>query len=291
MLGRRVLLVSAALVLLLAGCVGLSWRTGLDPVAPAPTSAFPAVLIATGAQLAAAGNCIGCHTAPGGPALAGGLGLETGFGTVYSSNLSPDPATGIGQWSLAAFTRALREGISRDGSHLFPAFPYTHFTRLRDEDVQALYAYFMTRAPVQAVAPGNTLRFPFNVRALQAGWKLLYFEPGVYRDDDLRSVAWNRGAYLADGLTHCAACHTPRNRAGAELRDAAYAGSKVDGWEAPALNAANPAPLAWTQQDLLDYLRHGESERHGVAAGVMADVVHRGLAVLPEADIQALAMY
>ena len=281
----------AVVVLLLVGCVGLSWRSAVAPVATPAATGFPAPLIATGAQLAAAGNCAACHSAPGGLAFGGGLGLETGFGLAYSSNISPDPATGIGAWSETAFARALREGVSRDGRHLLPIFPYTHFTKLGDADVKALYAFFMTRVPVVAPARENTIRFPFNVRALQAGWKLLYFEPGAYRNDDTRSLAWNRGAYLAEGLTHCAACHTPRNAAGAERRDAAYAGALVEGWWAPPLNAANPAPLSWTQQDLFDYLRHGESERHGVAAGAMAGVVHQGLAALPDADIQALAMY
>jgi mono/diheme cytochrome c family protein len=185
----------------------------------------------------------------------------------------------------------LREGVSRDGSHLFPAFPYTHFTKLSDDDVAALYAYFMTRPPVVSATRPNTLRFPFNVRALQAAWKLLYFERGRYEAQPGHSPVWNRGAYLAEGITHCAACHTPRNAAGAERRDAPYAGAPFDGWLAPALSAANPAPLPWTQRDLADYLRRGESESHGAAAGAMAAVVHQGLAALPDADVQALATY
>ena len=181
--------------------------------------------------------------------------------------------------------------VARDGSHLLPAFPYTHFTKLTDGDVTALYAFFMTRPAV--VAPGrvNTIKFPFNVRALQAGWKFLFFDRGAYQNVNAKSETWNRGAYLADGITHCAACHTPRNRYGAEQANAAYAGAPFDGWLAPPLNAANPAPMPWTQQDLYDYLRTGESEVHGVAAGAMASVVHSGLAKLPDADIQALATY
>jgi len=286
---KRILLGLA--VLLLVGSFGLSWRPAVTPIAPPAADSFTPAQVALGAQLAAAGNCAGCHTAPGGPAFAGGLGLETDFGVAYSTNISPDPVTGIGNWSEAAFARAMREGVARDGSHLLPAFPYTHFTKLSDGDVRALYAFFMTRPAVVAADRENTIRFPFNVRALQAGWKLLFFDAGVYQPVAAKSDIWNRGAYLAEGITHCAACHTPRNRFGAEQGQAAYAGAPFDGWFAPPLNAANPAPLPWTQQDLYDYLRSGESEAHGVAAGVMASVVHDGLAKLPDDDIRALATY
>lgn len=285
------ILIGSVLVLLLVGCVGISWRPSMEPVAPPAAASFTPTLVAFGAQLAAAGNCAACHTAPGGAAFAGGLGLETGFGLAYSSNITPDPQTGIGGWSEAAFARAMREGVDREGSHLLPAFPYTHFTKLSDADVKALYAFFMTRPAVVAEERENTIKFPFNVRALLAGWKLLFFDRGVYQNVRGKSEVWNRGAYLAEGLTHCAACHTLRNRFGAEQSQLAYAGAPFEGWLAPALNASNPAPLPWTQQDLYDYLRSGESEAHGVAAGAMASVVHDGLAKLPDADLRALATY
>jgi mono/diheme cytochrome c family protein len=278
-------------MLLLTGCGGFVWQPAIAPVAPQQVATFTPAVIAAGEQLASAGNCAGCHTVAGGPNFGGGLGLETGFGVVYSTNISPDLESGIGNWSEAAFTRAMREGVARDGSHLLPVFPYTHFTKLTDEDVHALFAYFMTRPAMPAVNRQNTLRFPFNVRALQAGWKWLNFKPGALAQDPAKSVAWNRGAYLAEGIAHCAACHTPRNRWGAERADAPYAGAPLDGWLAPALNASNPAPMPWTQQDLYEYLRKGESELHGAAAGPMADVVHEGLAKLPDADLQALATY
>jgi mono/diheme cytochrome c family protein len=286
---KRILI--GVVVVLLVGCVGISWRPAVAPVSPPSADSFAPTLVALGGQLAAAGNCAGCHTVAGGPAYGGGLGLETGFGLAYSTNITPDPQTGIGNWSEEAFTRAMREGVDREGSHLLPAFPYTHFTKLTDGDVKALYAFFMTRPAVVAPDRVNTIKFPFNVRALQAGWKLLFFDRGVYQTVSGKSEAWNRGAYLAEGITHCAACHTPRNRFGAEQGNAAYAGAPFDGWLAPPLNAANPAPMPWTQQDLYDYLRSGESETHGVAAGVMASVVHDGLAKLPDADLQALATY
>lgn len=286
---KRILIASIAL--LVVACTGLSWRPALAPISPPDVNSFAPALVARGETLAAAGNCAGCHTSKDGAAYGGGLGLETGFGLAYSSNISPDPQTGIGHWSEAAFTRAMRDGVARDGSHLLPAFPYTHFTKLTDEDVKALYAFFMTRSPVVVTERANTIRFPFNVRALQAGWKLLFFDHGIYQPVAAKNEAWNRGAYLAEGITHCAACHTPRNRFGAERDDAAYAGAPFDGWLAPPLNASNPAPVPWTQADLYDYLRTGESERHGVAAGSMASVIHNGLAKLPDADIQALATY
>ena len=286
---KRILI--GVVVVLLVGCVGISWRPALAAVSSPAADSFAPALVALGAQLAAAGSCAGCHTAEDGPAYGGGLGLETGFGLAYSTNITPDQETGIGNWSEEAFTRALREGVDREGSHLLPAFPYTHFTKLTDGDVNALYAFFMTRPAVVANNRSGTLRFPFNVRALQAGWKVLFFKPGVYESVAAQSVAWNRGAYLAEGIAHCAACHTPRNRFGAERSDSAYSGAPIDGWLAPALNAANPAPLPWTQQDLYDYLRTGESRRHGVAAGPMATVVHDGLAKLPDTDLQALATY
>jgi mono/diheme cytochrome c family protein len=286
---KRILI--AVVVVLLVGGAGLTWRPALAPISPPAVDSFPAPRVALGAQLAAAGNCAACHTIPDGPAYGGGLGLETGFGLAYSPNISPDPQTGIGNWSEAAFDRAMRDGVARDGSHLFPAFPYTHFAKLSDEDVKALYAFFMTRPPVVAPDRENTIKFPFNVRALQAGWKLLFFDRGPYQNAAAKSEPWNRGAYLAEGITHCAACHTPHSRYGAERGNAAYAGASFDGWLAPPLNAANPAPMPWTQQDLYDYLRTGESELHGVAAGAMASVVHSGLAKLPDTDIQALATY
>jgi len=167
----------------------------------------------------------------------------------------------------------MREGVARDGSHLFPAFPYNHFTKLADDDVRALYAYFMTRPPVHAPARTNGLPFPFNVRALQAGWKLLFFTPGRSQPDAAKSAEWNRGADLAQGLSHCGACHTPRNFLGGEKDGDAYAGALVDDWIAPPLTAANPAPAPWTQDERHNYLRNGVSVLHGTSAGPMAAVV------------------
>jgi mono/diheme cytochrome c family protein len=216
--------------------------------------------------------------------------MATPFGVLYSTNITPDPETGIGTWSEAAFARAMHDGVARDGSLLFPAFPYDHFTKLSDADVQALYAFFMTRAPVRAPAYENGLPFPLNVRYLQAGWRLLFFQPGRFEPDASKSAEWNRGAYLAEGLSHCGACHTPRNLLGAEKTGAAYAGAGVDNWIAPPLNEANVDPVPWTAEQLGAYLRTGVSDLHGSAAGPMAPVVH-GLAALAPSDVEAIALY
>jgi mono/diheme cytochrome c family protein len=278
------------------GCLGLTgfgllaWRPAIAPTAlPAPGS-FAPELIAKGEALAGGGYCAACHTTRDGQRFAGGYAMATPFGVIYSTNITPDPETGIGTWSEAAFRRAMHEGVSRDGSHLLPVFSYDHFTRLSDEDVRALYAYFMTRTPVHAPARPNGIPFPFNIRYLQAGWKLLFFRPGRFEPDGEKSAEWNRGAYLALGLSHCGACHTPRNLLGAEKQGDAYGGAVIDNWVAPPLTAANPAPAPWTREELYDYLRTGTSVLHGTAAGPMSPVV-QGLAALPDSDVRAIATY
>jgi mono/diheme cytochrome c family protein len=284
-------LVTACFVL--AGFLLLAWRPGIAPIErPAPTS-FSAASIARGQVLAAEGHCASCHTAHDAEPLAGGYAMNTPFGIIYGSNITPDPKTGIGQWSLQAFARAMREGVSRDGSHLFPAFPYYAFTKLSDADIEALYAYFMTRQAVSARAPANTLPFPLSVRAFQEGWKLLFFRIGRYRTNPSKSTAWNHGAYLAEGLADCSGCHTPRNALGAEKTRAPYAGGVVDGWIAPSLTAANPSPIPWTEDDLFDYLRTGISALHGATAGTMTDVIRGSLAlpVVPDSDVHDIAVY
>jgi nicotinate dehydrogenase subunit B len=184
----------------------------------------------------------------------------------------------------------MREGIHRDGRHLYPAFPYTHFANATDADLQALYAHLMAQAPVRAEAPRNQLRFPFNLRPLLAGWNALFHRGGTFPTDPTKSETWNRGAYLVEGLGHCGACHSPRNALGAENTNAYLAGGFTEGWEAPALTAVSRAPIPWTEDELYAYLRTGESRFHGVAAGPMAPVV-RELAALGDDDIRAMAVY
>ena len=288
---KRLLIGFAGLVVLgLLAFFVLAYEPAIAPITPPPAASFPADLVARGEALAGGGYCTNCHTAKGWGAFAGGYAMQTPFGVIYSTNITPDPQTDIGTWSEAAFARAMRDGVARDGSYLFPAFPYTHFTKLSDDDVQALYAYLMTRAPVQAPPQTNGLPFPLNMRVLQAGWRLLFFHPGRFQPDPARDAAWNRGAYLAQGLSHCGACHTPRNFLGAEKDDDRYAGAPVDEWIAPPLTAANPAPTPWTQSELHAFLRTGVSVLHGTAAGPMTPVVH-GLSTVPDEDVQAIAAY
>ncbi|RAU41598.1 MULTISPECIES: molybdopterin cofactor-binding domain-containing protein [unclassified Pseudomonas] len=269
----------------------LPWRAEIAPITPPAADTWSAATLERGRLLAAAGDCAVCHTAPGGIRNAGGLAMQTPFGTLYSSNITPDPETGIGKWSYPAFERAMREGISRDGKHLYPAFPYTAFRNIDDADMQALYAYLMAQAPVKQVQPANDLRFPFSLRPLMAGWNALFLRSGEVQAQPQRSEQWNRGQYLVNGLGHCAACHSPRNVMGAEKGGASFlAGGTVDGWEAPALNGLSKAPTPWTEDQLFNYLSTGYSDAHGAAAGPMGPVVAE-LSKLPKSDVRAMAVY
>lgn len=271
-------------LLVLGSCASL---IAIAPQTPPAPQSFPPQLVAKGAQLSAIGNCVTCHTAREGKPYAGGFPIKTPFGTVHGTNITPEPETGIGLWSEAAFARAMREGVDREGRHLYPAFPYDHFTKTTEEDIRALYAFIMTREPVRARVPVNTVIIP---RPLIAIWKAMYFERGVFRANPARDARWNRGAYLSEGLGHCGACHTPRNKLGAEDKRRPYAGGEVAGWHAPALDAGSPSPVPWTAQAMAAYLRSGIAEAHALAAGPMIGVV-RNLAQVDEADIGAIALY
>jgi nicotinate dehydrogenase subunit B len=267
----------------------MPWRA-IAPIARPDATVFSAETIARGQQFATLGDCAVCHTSANGIPNAGGKPLMTPFGTIHSTNITPDVETGIGAWSYPAFERAMREGIHRDGRHLYPAFPYTHFARTTDADMQALYAYLMAQPAVRAETPQNALAFPFNQRPLMAGWNALFHKPGAFQPDPAKSEIWNRGAYLVEGLGHCSACHSPRNALGAEVAGAHLAGGFADSWEAPALTSLSRAPIPWSEDELYAYLRTGESRLHGVAAGPMAPVV-KELAALPDSDIRAMAVY
>jgi nicotinate dehydrogenase subunit B len=248
-------------------------------------------LLERGRQLAALGNCVACHTVEGGAPNAGGRPIATPFGTVYSTNLTPDAATGIGAWSFSAFQRAMREGISRDGRHLYPAFPYTAFTQAGDDDLQALYAHLMTQPAVANVVPQTQLAFPYNARPLMGLWNAVYLQPGPVAPVAGQTAQWNRGAQLVNGLGHCTACHTPRDARGGELARSAYlGGAVVDGWEAPPLGKGARGPVPWTEDALVQYLRTGHHAHHGMAGGTMAPVV-QALAQADEADLRAMAHY
>jgi mono/diheme cytochrome c family protein len=290
-LSRRSLLVLVCVggVAVLA-YLAAAWQPSIRAVDPPATASLPAEKIAAGKVLAEAAGCIDCHTVKGGATAAGGVEMQRMFGTIASTNITPDPDTGIGRWSLAAFARALREGVSRDGKPLFAmAFPFDHFTRLTDGDIAALYAYLMSLPPAEAPAPPDTVPFPLDIRALQATWKALYFSPGAYRPDPSHDARWNRGAYLAEAVLRCSACHTARNLLGAESVGHPYGGGPVDGWWATALDV-DPSPARWTERQLFVYLRTGESPPHGAALAAMQRVVRR-LQALPDSDITAIATY
>lgn len=288
---RRAINVATGVLVVGAACVVLSaCRSAIRPIEPVAASTFPESQVRRGAVLAAIGDCQQCHTVPGGRAYAGGLPLKTPFGTIYSTNITPDVETGIGAWSREAFMRAMREGVDQEGGHLYPAFPYDHYTLITDEDGQALYAYLMTRAPVHAVAPQNDLRFPFNIRKALVIWKRLYLREGPYQPDTSQSDEWNRGAYLVQGLGHCGVCHTPRNALGAEERQHELAGGEAEGWTAYALDRTSPAPVPWDVESMAAYLRRGWHADHGVARGPMQSVT-ADLASVPESDVRAIATY
>lgn len=285
----------------LAFCVVLAVAAGIlaiiiarwpaiAPIAPPAANSFDPASVKRGAALVAIGNCDVCHTAPGGRAFAGGRAVPTPFGSIYSTNITPDPETGIGRWSKAAFQRAMRFGVRRDGAYLYPAFPYDHFTLVSDDDDNALYAYLMTRTPVRAPPVPDRLPFPLNIRLVMSGWNLLFLHPGPYRADAAHDAAWNRGVYLVDGLGHCGACHTPRNLLGAERTDLKFSGGEVEGWTAYALNELSPAPVPWNAAALRHYLRYGWEDSHGVARGPMAEVAG-DLHLIPADDMRAIAMY
>jgi mono/diheme cytochrome c family protein len=282
---------AAAAVIVICGFWVYAWHSSLPAMSPSARPSFDVATVERGRLLAAIGYCAACHTAPGSAPYAGNYPMVTGFGTIYASNITPDPESGIGEWSPAAFRRAMHEGVDPEGRNLFPAFPYDHFTKMSDADVDAIYAYIMTDIPpVKEVTRQPSIPFPLNIRFLQSGWKLLFVHFGRYEPDPSQSAAWNRGAYLVEGVSHCGACHTPRNALGAEEKSKQYAGAVIDNWTAPPLTKANPSAVPWTAADFIVYLKTGSDPYHGVASGPMAEVA-AGLRQLPDSDVEAIGTY
>jgi mono/diheme cytochrome c family protein len=267
-----------------------AWQSPIAAIVPSSAGPFEPALVHRGALLALAGDCATCHTVPGGAAYAGGLAIRTPFGTIYSTNITPDVETGIGRWSEQAFVRALRAGVDREGRHLYPAFPYDHFTLVSDDDTKALYAFFMSRDPVKAKARANELPFPISIRLVLAGWKLLFLRRERFAADPTRDAVWNRGKYLVDGLGHCGACHSPRNLMGAEEKSRSFEGGEAEGWRAYALGISSQSAVPWDENSLADYLANGFHPLHGVARGPMANVVDN-LAKIDRTDVNAMARY
>lgn len=280
-------------VLLLAGVGAKLLLWPADDIGPPakPSSLSQEQLVARGAYLARAGDCMACHTTRGGVQYAGGRALATPFGNVISPNITPDKDTGIGAWSADDFWRAMHNGKSKDGRLLYPAFPYTSYTRVRREDSDALYAYFQSVPPQRQANLPHALRFPYNQQIALAAWRALYFKPAAYQDDPARSVEWNRGAYLVQGLGHCSACHSGRTTLGGSEEGLSGGLIPVLGWYAPSLTSNAEAGLGdWETEHIVQLLHTGVSPRATVF-GPMAEVVRQSLQHLAVTDVRAMAVY
>jgi mono/diheme cytochrome c family protein len=289
---RRLLIALLALAAIAAVAVAALWpreqfiaASSAAAYAPTPDN------IARGAYLARAGNCMACHTARGGVAYAGGRALDTPFGKLYGPNITPDRATGIGDWSADHFWNAMHNGKSRDGRLLYPAFPYTNFTKVTRADSDALFAFLHSLAPQVQANRVHELRFPYNQQVALAAWRLLYFKPAVFEADKSRELAWNRGAYLVQGLGHCSACHSTRNTLGAPQGGLTGGLIPSVGWYAPSLTSDREAGLGkWEVEQIVQLLHSGVSARATVV-GPMAEVVGRSLQHLSGQDVTAMALY
>jgi mono/diheme cytochrome c family protein len=275
--------------------IATAWVVLREP----PSASLPVIAgdqtsrIAHGAYLARAGDCAACHTARGGEPYAGGVAIPTPFGVFFAPNITPDTQTGIGTWSADDFWRAMHEGKSKDGMLLYPAFPYTNYTRVSRADADDLFAYLRTVKPVRQARRAHELRFPYNQRKLLSAWRALYFHPGEYANDPARDAQWNRGAYLVTGLGHCDVCHSTRNALGAVPGDNEIVGGliPVQNWYAPSLTSNRETGLGdWEIEEVVDLLETGVSER-GAVFGPMGTVVHDSLQYLTQEDLAAIATY
>ncbi len=297
-MGRMITPLRVALVVLLAGLGALALAVLLQlrgaPLDNTTTNLTSTPqLVERGAYLARAGNCMACHTERGGVPYAGGRAVPTPFGAVVSTNLTPHKATGIGGWNAAEFWRAMHHGQSKDGRLLYPAFPYTSFTLVTREDSDALFAFLQNQPAVEQVNRAHGLRFPYNTQAALAVWRALYFEPATFQPEPARDAEWNRGAYLARGLAHCAACHTERDPLGGSSDAQAFRGGLMPAqdWYAPSLRSASEAGVAdWDTQQVVTLLKTGVADGASVA-GPMAEVVLNSTQHLNDADLRAMAVF
>ena len=292
---RKIAALTTLVALALVAAIG--WfmvHPGMLPSNPA-TSTVTATTqtINRGEYLARAGDCVACHTAPGRKEFAGGRAMATPFGNLYVPNITPDEQTGIGEWSADEFYRMMHSGVSRDGSLLYPAMPFASYTKVTREDSDAIFAYLMSVPPVHQPNRPHELRFPFNNRDLLLGWRALYFKEGEYASDPQQTVQWNRGAYLVQGLGHCAMCHTAINALGGSSESKAFEGGMIpnQNWYAPSLTSNREAGLGnWSIKDITDLLQVGVSHR-GTVYGPMAEVVYNSLQYLSDEDVEAMAVY
>jgi len=248
-------------------------------------------LVERGRYVALAGDCMPCHTGAPKEEFAGGLGLNTPFGIIYSPNITPDDETGIGKWTFADFKNAVHDGIRADGAYLYPAMPYTAFTKIKDDDLKALWAFLRSLKPINKPQKANGLGFPFNIRDMMFFWRVLFFDEGTFKPDKSKSAHWNRGAYLVEALAHCNACHTPRNLMGATIPSERFEGAQIDTWYAPditekALKEVNK----WDTARMVAFLKAGAT-KNSTTLGPMNVVVHDSLSHLKESDIAAIATY
>jgi mono/diheme cytochrome c family protein len=279
-------------LLVLAAAVFVAMRPGILPHGAAPPNATTQV-INRGEYLARAGDCVACHTAPGGKQFAGGRAMATPFGNLYVPNITADEETGIGKYTPDEFYRMMHTGISRDGSLMYPAMPFASYTKVTREDCDAIYAYLMSVPPVKQENRKHELRFPYNKRELLIGWRALYFREGEYEPDPKQSAQWNRGAYLVEGLGHCAMCHTAINALGGSRESDALEGGMIpnQNWYAPSLTSNREAGLGeWSIKEITDLLQVGISNR-GTVYGPMAEVVYNSLQYLSDEDVAAMAVY
>ena len=272
----RRLLLATALAL-----AGLSARAEPDSFAA----------VERGRALATAGDCVACHTVPGRQPFSGGRALETPFGNINSANLTPDPELGIGAWTADDFYRAMHEGKRPGGTHLYPAFPYPYYTRVTRPDSDAIFAFLRSLPSTPNRVDRDTLPFPFDIRASMIAWNAINFTPGEYQPDPKRSEQFNRGGYLVEGLGHCGACHTPMNVLGGSKDGKHLQGNQIQAWIAPNItNDLRTGLGSWSPDEIVEYLRAGRNAK-SAASGPMAEVVMFSTALMPEADLRAMAVY
>jgi mono/diheme cytochrome c family protein len=307
----RVGMTIGVLVLIAVVVVGLRLATGSPPAVPPlqrdqnsagvlpvdllrqpiPDATPNVEQLRRGQYLVAAGDCMSCHLRDGGEPLAGGLGLNTPFGVIYTPNITSDKDTGIGNWTADQFYRAMHKGIDDEGSNLYPAFPYPWFTLVSREDDDAILAFLKTTPAVKYTPPDNNLMFPLGFRFMVKGWNLLYLHSYDFKADPSQSPEWNRGAYLVNGLGHCGGCHTPKSALGADKSGRNLQGGTLDNWVAPDLTANDRTGLgAWSIEDVTEYLATGRNA-HAGAGGAMADVITYSTSLMSDADRHAIAVY
>jgi mono/diheme cytochrome c family protein len=293
-LSRGFRVAGALMAVALIGLGGaVVWRlSDRDPEVTMPDRQPTPELIARGEYLTKAADCAACHTVPGGAPFGGGVSFKLPFGTIYSTNITSDRDTGIGTWSDDDFVRALHQGIAKDGTHLYPAFPYTSYTGMTRDDAVAIKAYLFSLAPARAPAHANDLSFPFNQRWTLAFWNLAFLHAHRFHDDSKFSAQENRGIYLATALGHCGECHTPRNVGFAMKENAQFSGTIVNGWYAYDITADKRSGIgSWSDGQLVEYLRTGHTDGHGSATGPMGEAVANSLQYLSPEDLKAIVAY